>query len=436
MARPLARLFSVTVIPPDRFDETSLKGEPDLVLVNSTQSIDETLAIVSSLRSQFHSTPLLLCIAPDLRDDVGKLLDKGVSEVVILPEGEREIIAHINHLLAISQPVEESIRGLKERIGLRQIVGESAEFIAELMKLPVVSASDVNVLITGETGTGKELFARAIHYLSPRSDKPFIPVNCSAIPVDLFENEFFGHEEGAYTGAGQARPGLVQEAEGGTLFLDEVDCLPPLAQVKILRLIQEREWRSLGSTKVKPCNMRVVAATNTDIETVVQQGSFRRDLYYRLNVVPIVIPPLRNRRSDIVPLAMYFLKKYCAAFKKNISGISPSALLLLQHHSWPGNVRELEHIVERAVVLTSHDILEDSDIGLPISLQNCPPAQSFRALKANVVAQFEKSYLEDLLRVHNGNISQAARAANKNRRAFWELLRKHRINSSRTDLPG
>ncbi|HKG14998.1 MAG TPA: sigma-54 dependent transcriptional regulator, partial [Pyrinomonadaceae bacterium] len=251
--------------------------------------------------------------------------------------------------------------------------------------------------------------------------------NCGAIPAELVENELFGHERGAFTGAKSTQVGLIQEADGGTLFLDEVDCLPLLSQVKLLRFLQEKEYRPLGSTKTCRADVRVIAAMNADPEGAIRAGNLRRDLYYRLNVIPLALPPLRERRGDIPLLARHFLAKYAAEFDKQLADFSPEALQLLVSHDWPGNVRELEHVVVRSIVLTSGDVIGGEDVALSPRAAAASD-ESFRGAKNRVVAEFEKSYVERALLLSHGNISKAARAAQKSRRAFWELIRKHHID--------
>ncbi len=318
---------------------------------------------------------------------------------------------------------------LKEKLGLRQLIGESATFLAEISKIPAVARCDVSVLISGETGTGKEVCARAIHYLSPRARNPFVPVNCGAIPTELVENELFGHERGAFTDASTSQGGLIHEAEGGTLFLDEVDSLPALAQVKLLRFLQEKEYRRLGSTKTYQADVRIIAATNSDLEETVRTGKLRQDLYYRLNILLLTLPPLRERREDIPPLARHFLAEYAAEFNKQVIDFSADAISALVLYEWPGNVRELEHIVERAVVLSEQAVIHKADIALP-RVETPPHQDSFRDAKAKVIARFERTYIADLLLAHQGNITKAAQAARKNRRAFWQLMHKYDIDPS------
>ena len=322
---------------------------------------------------------------------------------------------------ALPQPSEE-------KPGLPQLLGESPAFLAEIRKIPLLAQCDVHVLISGETGTGKELCARAIHYLSPRAGRPFIAVNCGAIPVELVENELFGHERGAFTDASTAQGGLIHEAEGGTLFLDEIACLPLLAQVKLLRFLQDKEYRRLGSTKTQQGDVRVVAAMNIDLEEAVREGKLRQDLYYRLNIIPLVLPPLRERREDIPLLARYFLAKYAARLNKDVTDCSPDVMQLLVLYEWPGNVRELEHTIERAVVLSEQAVIHKANLILP-RVATAAHQDSFQEAKAKVIAQFERTYIQGLLLAHQGNITKAARAAQKNRRAFWQLMRKHLLDA-------
>src|SRR5262249_37818735 len=330
-------------------------------------------------------------------------------------------------LLRQGRRVEDLPDTLKLRLGFRQLVGRSSSFMTEVGKIPLIARSDASVLVSGETGTGKELFARAIHYSGLRTHRSFVPVNCGAIPPDLIENELFGHTAGAFTGASGTQQGLIQEADGGTLFLDEVDCLPLLAQVKLLRFLQEKEYRPLGAAKLRQADVRIVSATNIDLEAAVRDGKFRQDLFYRLNVIPLTLPPLRERREDIPILASHFLEKYSREFNKPLQECPPSFFGVLKDYDWPGNVRELEHVIERIVALSEHGILESADIPLsgpkPLVRQ-----QSFSQAKATMIEQFERSYIQSLLLTHRGNITKAARAAQKNRRAFWQLIRKHRID--------
>lgn len=321
---------------------------------------------------------------------------------------------------------EKLLGRLKEKLGLRKLIGRNSAFVAEVNKIPQIARCDANVLIAGETGTGKEIYARSIHYLGRRAPKPFVAVSCGAIPADLFENELFGHERGAFTGAMTAQTGLIQEAEGGTLFLDDIDCIPAAAQMKLIRFLQEKEFRLLGSVRSRHSDTRIIASTNMDLAKAVSQDVFRRDLFYRLNIITVTLPPLRDRLEDIPILARHFIEKYRDEFDREVIDINASALQKLMAYDWPGNVRELENTIERAVVFSIKPLIEIEDICLPEDKAGLGE-KPFKEAKLHAVAEFEKRYIHGLLTIHRGNISRSARAARKNRRAFWELIRKHRI---------
>jgi two-component system, NtrC family, response regulator GlrR len=404
---------------------STFSPEVIIIFVPGNDVLPETDTVFSAVKQKFPDVPILGVIEAD-DSRIFNLLEIGVDDFVVSPIKPGEILLRIKRLVE-KNALEDSIsQSVKQKFGLKQMIGESAAFLSEIKKIPLLAKSDAIVLITGETGTGKELCARAIHYLSPRSRAPFMPINCGAIPVDLVENELFGHEKGAFTGASESRTGLIAEAEGGTVFLDEIDCLPLAAQVKLLRFLQEKEYRPLGSKKMKKADVRLLAAMNVDPQEAIAAGRLRQDLYYRLNVIPLVIPPLRERREDIALLAHHFLLKYAVQFNKPMADFSEEAMQLLQLYDWPGNVRELEHNVERAVVLTEGRMIQAKDVVLPSSESDLQ--ESFHDAKMKMTAVFEKTYIERLLLAHHGNISQAARAAQKNRRAFWELIRKYQID--------
>ena len=322
------------------------------------------------------------------------------------------------------------------------LIGTSKCFLQTTGMIPILSASKSTVLITGETGTGKELFARAIHYCGERRSKPFVPINCAALPDHLIENELFGHSKGAFTGALLEKPGLLQEAHGGTLFLDEVNSLSLSVQSKLLRVLQDQEFRPLGSTKSRTIDVKIIAASNADLRYLVEARQFREDLFYRLNVLSIALPPLRDRKEDILLLANHSLKVYAKEFGKNNQTLGHSAKAKLMAHTWPGNVRELQGVIQRAVAMASGDTLEAYDLDLPetgkaestgptmalMSREGISSQSSFQDMKAKVIEEFERAYLSELLAAHQGNISKAARAAKKERRAFQRLLMKHGLD--------
>lgn len=406
------------------------RSNPDLIfLIFPSSLFQQASLLIRNLKEKKASIPIVVVQEESDPENVIELLKIGVIDFIIPPLKIADIYPRIWRLVNHMMEETNLAQTLKEKCGLNQLIGESGVFMAEIKKIPTVAKCDANVLILGETGTGKELCARAIHYLSPRMDKPFLPVNCGAIPVELIENELFGHERGAYTGAATSKSGLVNEADGGTLFLDEIDCLPLLAQVKILRFLQDKVYRSLGSTRKCAANVRIVAATNVDLQCAVREGRFRQDLYYRLNVVTLSLPTLRERQGDMLLLARHFLGKYAVNFNKPAIGLSPEASQKLLRYHWPGNVRELEHVIERAVVFSDRPIIEASDLSLP-EVEPLKPHDSFQAAKSRMIEKFEKAYIQELLNEYHGNITKAAQAAQKNRRAFWQLIRKHHVDAA------
>jgi two-component system, NtrC family, response regulator GlrR len=384
-------------------------------------------ALLRSLQDQAVGVPVIAVFTKREPDEILALLDSGVNDFLVPPLRACEVLPRLWRLLGPTSPPPAAPGS--EAAGLRHLhlVGASPSFAAVIEKLPLLAQSNATVLISGETGTGKELVARSIHYLSQRAKKPFVAVNCGAIPTDLVENELFGHERSAYSGANAAHTGIVHEAEGGTLLLDEIDCLPLLAQVKLLRLLQEKEYRPLGSVRACQADVRVLAAANGDLEEAVAAGRLRQDLYYRLNVIPLRLPPLRERRQDIPLLVRHFLDRFSRESRRPPARFAAAAMQRFIAHDWPGNVRELEHAVERAIVLTPPgEVVVDPRIGPPPATM---ASEGLKQAKARAVAQFEVSYIRGLLLANDGNISRAARAADKNRRAFWELIRKHRIDA-------
>jgi DNA-binding NtrC family response regulator len=322
------------------------------------------------------------------------------------------------------------LRAVARRAGL---VGHSPAFMAALARLPRYARCDAGVLILGETGTGKEVCAQALHYASARAGGPFVAVNCAAIPGELVEDELFGHVRGAYTHAHAARSGLVAEAEHGTLFLDEIDALPLAAQAKLLRFLQDQQYRPVGSSQSRQAHVRVVAASNRPLEALAAKGEFRQDLLFRLNMLTLVLPPLRERMADVPALAEHFLALSRRDGQHALAAITPAAQARLMAWHWPGNVRELKHAVDRAALLANGPLLDEADLDLGPAAQAAPPptAEGFNAAKARAVRDFERHYIERTLAEAGGNIAQAARLARKHRRAFFELLRKHEIDATR-----
>ena len=410
--------------------EAIARLRPQLIFIVLTpERFEEAGSLVSSLQEIGLKTDILAFLEDPSPETMIDLLKLGFADVISPPFTPENVIPRIWRLLNCCRGADEKLQScLKEKLGLRKLVGCNSAFLAEVNKIPLIARCDANVMISGETGTGKEIFARAIHYLGRRASKPFVAVSCGAIPSDLFENELFGHERGAFTGAMTTNDGLIQEAEGGSLFLDDIDCIPLSAQTKVLRFLQEKEYRALGSARARHSDTRIIASTGTDLAKAIARDAFRRDLYYRLNVVSIGLPPLRNRRDDIPLLTRHFMEKYRDHLDSPAKDITSGALQMLTEYDWPGNVRELENVIERAVVFCTKALIDVKDISLP-ECEASREAKTFRQAKSQAVTQFEKQYIQELLSTHQGNISQSAKAAHKDRRAFWELIRKHKIDA-------
>jgi DNA-binding NtrC family response regulator len=312
------------------------------------------------------------------------------------------------------------------------LIGRSDAFRAVVEQLAKVRMSEAPVMLCGETGTGKELFARALHHSGPRRRFPFIPLNCAALPDQLVENELFGHEKGAYTGAVDRRTGLLVEASGGTLFLDEVDSLSPHAQAALLRFLQDATYRPLGGGQTHTADTRIVAATNIDLAAAVAEQRFRSDLFYRLNVIALRIPPLRARGEDVVLIACHILAALARRYGCQPKRLTQAALAALLRDTWPGNVRELENRLHRAQVMVEGDCIDAEDVAdAPGFGEPCGTAESdetFAKARGRAIVLFERSYLTRLLTRTRGNVSEASRCAGKERRAFRRLLDKHGID--------
>ncbi len=297
--------------------------------------------------------------------------------------------------------------------------------IARVRELVAVAArSDINVLIQGESGTGKELVARAIHYTGRRSTHPFIAINCGAIPETLMEDELFGHARGAYTGAHSDKKGVFEEGDGGTLFFDEIGELYPSSQVKLLRVLQEQEIRRLGDNRSRQVDVRIIAATNKDLKQEMGRQRFREDLFFRISVMPIQLPPLRERLEDLPLLVDHFVRESNRELQRSIKGFTPRALKLLGTHSWPGNLRELDNRVKQAMVMTRGNLIDAEELAPFFVATHDEELPTFRKAKAG----FERDYVARALRITRGNVTAAARLAAKDRKDFYELMNKHHIN--------
>jgi DNA-binding NtrC family response regulator len=372
-----------------------------------------------------------------LPPDRKELLLHAIDDFLLPPLSLYDMRLRVHRLTQRFSERDDAIKAcqlsLMSQLGMQRFIGKAPAFMAAIEKIPRIAGCDATVLLIGDTGTGKEMCARTVHYLSPRANKPFIPVNCGSIPGDLFENEMFGHESGAFTDARHSQRGLISEADGGTLFLDEVDSLPLSAQVKILRFLQDKEYRPLGGRNYRRADTRLIAASNQNLQQKVRERVFREDLFYRLNVVSLTLPNLRDRQEDILPLALHFLTTFAHEYHSQVTHLSPAAIKKLNTYNWPGNVRELENIIRRAVITADGAAINPGDIQLSTDfpVQISPEPEPFKAAKARAVSAFERSYLSELISACDGNVSKAARHAKKNRRALFALLKKYNMTSAR-----
>jgi len=417
----------VSIATLSRLPDLTSATKPDLVVLRGPAGrfFGESVA---PLRRLWPSVPVIgaVCNISLSVSDLLESLADGLDDFVCCPFVQVDLITRLRKLLPGRGNSRAARLAMIGDLKLDMVVGESQSLLSTVARLVKVATSGATVLIGGETGVGKELFARAIHYNGSRKNNPFIPINCSGRPDHLLENELFGHAKGAYTDASTSEKGLVAEAEGGTLFLDEVDTLTPSSQAKLLRFLQDRQYRLVGSTKTFTADVRVIAAANADLLEMISAGRFRQDLFHRLNVLSLHVPPLRERITDIPLLAQHFLGHYAVQYGRADLRISQAALRKMMSYGWPGNVRELEGLLHRAIVFSSSNVIDADDVELPgtespgISSPNCP--------QAKVMAEFERGYLSKLLAEHRGNVSHAAQAAGRDRRTFQRLLRKHRID--------
>jgi DNA-binding NtrC family response regulator len=424
--RQLLPALQIVELSPDA--PLSRVGCVPALVIARLNGADSEEAALEACRARWPEAPLLavVCGAPRHSRALVSLLTLA-DDLLFCPALTNELPFRSERLLCLQRRAA-SQAGI-EMLPDLPLVGQSPAFSRVIEKTASLARSAAAVLICGETGSGKELVARAIHYRGPRHSKPFIPVNCGALPDHLFENELFGHNRGAFTDASSAEHGLVAEAEGGTLFLDEVDTLSPTAQIKLLRFLQNGEYRPLGSARSLFADVRVIAATNCDLGEKVRLKQFRVDLFYRLNVLTVELPPLRERGADVIALAEYFLDLYSERDNPTRPLLSEAARQKLCGYSWPGNVRELQAVMQRAALLKSGEILHAADIDLPEGKsKDLFRHESLRRAKSFVIGEFERSYVADLLARHQGNITQAAKAAGKDRRTLQRLVKKYSLD--------
>ena len=364
-------------------------------------------------------------------------IKKGAFDYLAKPISASELMIVVEKALKFKQLEEENVRlkkELREKYRHTQLVGTSSAITEIYEMIKKVADTDGTILITGPSGTGKELIARALHYNSSRSDKPLVVINCGAIPEELLESELFGHEKGAFTGAYKRRIGRFELANGGAVFLDEIGEMSPALQVKLLRVLQEQKFERVGGTKTLHVDLRFIAATNKNLTAAINKGTFREDLYYRLNVIPIKVPPLKQRKSDIPMLVDHFLKKFQKGKPSQISGFSPAAMEAMMAYDWPGNVRELENVVKRLTILCEHQVVSPAD--LPENLQElsktAPPQGEEIILERDInlqeaVKNYEKRLIMEALEKSNWVKAKAAKLLNINRTTLVEKIKKQNL---------
>ncbi len=383
-------------------------------------------AVLEAVQKINPEIPVIIMTSYGTIEDAVNFLQSGAHDYITKPL-TREVFCHrvrrAVEKLHMTREISRLKTSLKVYTDRDHVVGTSRSMRSVIEKLPAIAQTDASVVVYGESGTGKELVARTIHYFSRRASKPFVPVNCGALPENLLESELFGYKRGAFTDAHADTPGLAEEAHTGTLFLDEIGEISPKVQVKLLRFLQEKEIKPLGSTKIIRTDVRIVSATNKNLIEAIADGSFRDDLYYRLNIVPIHIPPLRERKEDIPLLANHFLRKFSQEYDRKVKDIHPLALQKLVGYNWPGNIRELENKIQQTVVVTNSDVIMPEEIDLP------GETRTFKEEKRKLVSEFEQNYASKMLSLNGGNITRAAKAANMDRKNFWQLLKKYKIQA-------
>ncbi|MFL6625969.1 MAG: sigma 54-interacting transcriptional regulator [Vitreoscilla sp.] len=393
---------------------------PQLVLSDVQLPGKDGLALFDAIRVQHPSLPVILLTAHGTIPDAVEATSRGVFTYLTKPFDGKALLDVIANAIAMEGAADTASDSGEVEAWRAEIVSRSTRMAEVLAEAKLVAASDASVLIRGESGSGKELIARAIHRASPRAGAPFVAVNCGAIPENLLESELFGHVKGAFTGAVANHPGLFQAANGGTLFLDEIGDMPVALQVKLLRVLQERLVRSVGASNAVPVDVRILSATHRDLDLAIIDGSFRKDLYYRLNVVSLSLPTLAERREDIPLLAAHFLSRLALKYGRKVNGFAPDAMKALTTASWPGNVRQLHNVVEQVTALATTPLV-------PLALvQRALRVPSMEVLSyTEARTRFERDYLVGLLKITDGNVADAARLADRNRTEFYRLMQKH-----------
>jgi two-component system response regulator GlrR len=397
----------------------------DLVVTDLRLASADGISLMEELHRIYPDLPIIILTAYGSIENAVEAMQKGAYSYLTKPYAPRDLLLHISKALEKHELIRE-VKQLKSIIQLKhscqEIVGNSLAIQKVLQQISRIAQTDSTVCIYGESGTGKELVAQAIHGASKRADKPFVTLNCAAIPESLLENELFGHVKGAYTGAHETTKGIFSQAHGGTLFLDEISEIPLSMQSKLLRVLQDQEFYPVGAAKPCKVDVRIIVATNKDLEKEVANKAFREDLYYRIHVIPLYIPPLRERKEDIPLLASHFLRKYSQKLGKEVTGIAPEVMQRLMLYHWPGNIRELENTIEYAVAMTTQNLISLDCLRLEPKLTTTTTVpKTFKQAKE----EFERNYLEHILILTKGNVSKAAQLSGKFRADLYHLIKKY-----------
>ena len=421
----------ITANAPEDVRKKFYSQQPDIVMLdlnfndNAAYPLNAGLSILEEFIESDQRCKIIIITGQQEMDLAHSALNAGAFDYVLKPFDLDELKVLLKRALFILQVESQTnIDEEEAKDNLGSIIGQSEKMRRIFQLVKIVSDTDATVLITGESGTGKEVIAKLIHQCSNRKDFNFVAINCGAIPEGLLESELFGHEKGAFTGAIDTVKGKFELAQDGTLFLDEIAELPLALQVKLLRFLQDHTIQRVGGLQNIKLNVRIIAATNRDLKAEIQNGNFREDLYYRLNVVGIEMPPLRERENDIELLAKHFLKIFAKQYKKNITGISPRALKLIKQYKWPGNVRELENKIRKAVILARHNVLLPGDLDLENNQEVVGETWSYKT----AMLKAEREILLQALRRHQGVIAHIAEDLKVNRSTLYDLLRKHNLD--------
>ncbi|MGD8209423.1 MAG: sigma-54 dependent transcriptional regulator [Desulfobacterales bacterium] len=400
----------------------------DFALVDLKLNGTDGIQLMENLHQLYPEMPVIILTAYGTIESAVEAMRKGAYTYITKPFNDDELLMHTRNCLEktkLTKEIKSLKKVVKNRFGFEDIIGRSQKMEEVLEQVIKAADSDSTIIIEGESGTGKELIAKTLHLASPRAGKQFVAINCAAIPETLFESEMFGYEKGAFTGAIQNKEGLMIQAQGGTFFLDEISEMPLSMQVKLLRVMQEKEFFPVGGRKTIKMDIRFIASTNKNLKEEVKNGNFREDLFYRIHVIDIHLPPLRERQGDVPVLSHYFLDKLSKEMNKDITGFSAPALQKLMLYSWPGNVRELQNTVESAVAMATENIISE-DLILPALKAEVSNLKPLKDAKEN----FEKNYLLQLIELTEGNMAQAARLAGKYRADLYELLKKYDLKPS------